>query len=97
MELRKNCAEILWANSSTSVIPFGGKKSYLGTNPLAFGVDADVPLAEFEGGGFVQAFEGVFTCAVYAAVFSSHMAHLGGNMDDGCRRIPGLRVRLRFG
>ena len=37
MALRKNCAEILWANSSTSVIPFGGKKSYLGTNPLAFG------------------------------------------------------------
>ena len=37
LALQKNFAEILWANSSSSVIPFGGKQPYLGTNPLAFG------------------------------------------------------------
>ena len=37
LALRNDCAEILWANSSSSVIPFGGKQPYLGTNPLAFG------------------------------------------------------------
>ena len=37
LALQNQCAEILWANSSSSVIPFGGKQPYFGTNPLAFG------------------------------------------------------------
>ena len=37
LALQNKFAEILWANSSSSVIPFGGKQPYFGTNPFAFG------------------------------------------------------------